>query len=49
MYLSAALGVIERANVSEILRAAGLKGMHVREIGEISGVNPNKLGAPFIA
>lgn len=45
MYFSAALGIVERGNVAEILAAAGTKGLHVDEIGKAAGLPASKLGA----
>ncbi|EJD00206.1 O-methyltransferase [Fomitiporia mediterranea MF3/22] len=41
--LPAALGVAEAGNVPEILREAGPKGMHVKEIAEKAGMDHHKL------
>ncbi|KAF8624706.1 hypothetical protein AX17_007037 [Amanita inopinata Kibby_2008] len=43
-FKSAALRVCLESNVTEILREAGPKGMHVDEIGAINGQDPRKLG-----
>ncbi|KAI5116033.1 hypothetical protein M0805_002088 [Coniferiporia weirii] len=41
--VTAALGVAEAANVAEIIRPAGPKGMHIRDIAAKSNTDPGKL------
>lgn len=43
-YLSASLQVAVEANIPEILREAGPQGLHVKDIGYKSGVDPHKIG-----
>ncbi|KAI5119663.1 hypothetical protein M0805_007754 [Coniferiporia weirii] len=41
--LPVALGIAEATNVAEIIRPAGPKGMHIKDIASKSGVDPKKL------
>ncbi|KAH8111798.1 S-adenosyl-L-methionine-dependent methyltransferase [Phellopilus nigrolimitatus] len=41
--LSSTLGIVEATNVAEIIRPAGSKGMHVKEIASKNGLDPKKL------
>ncbi|KAI0081312.1 O-methyltransferase [Panus rudis PR-1116 ss-1] len=44
VHVTAALGVVEAANIAEILREAGQMGLHVDEIAAKSGLHPGKIG-----
>jgi hypothetical protein len=43
MYLSASLGVVDEANIADVLKEAGPQGLHVNDIGAQTGVDSDKL------